>query len=194
MRQIGITLLISAFVLCGAGPSTLLLAQHGVVSVDWKAELEKAEAGIAKNPNSAFWHNQASVAYDALGYFEIAVKELKLASTLDPDDPSHHYSLFALYQRKGTLRQQRKALLSALDLDGGNPLGRFELGVVLEKEGYFEESLSEYRPAKLLAANVQGPEYTDRRGNPFEIEFVRKNVDDYIKRVAKLKESKECKK
>jgi len=122
------------------------------------------------------------------------VKELKLAATLDPDDPIDDYGLFALYQRKGTLRQQRRALLDALEIDGRNPVGLFELGVVLEKEGYPEESLKEYREAKLFAMDVKGDEYIDRRGNPFEIGFVRKNVDAYIERVAKLKDSKECKK
>jgi tetratricopeptide (TPR) repeat protein len=126
-----------------------------------------------------------------LGYYELAVKELKLASTLDPDDPGHKYGLFALYQRNGTLRQQREALLGALEIEGGNPLGHFELGVVLEKEGYLEESLREYRTAKLLAASVKDHEYTDRRGGVYEIEVVRKDVDEYIARVAKLISSKQ---
>jgi tetratricopeptide (TPR) repeat protein len=186
MRQIGIILLISAFVLCGAGSSHFLLAQHDTAPPDWKALLEKAQAGIEKNPNSAFWHNQASVAYSALGYFDLAVKELKLASSLDPDDPGHEYGLFALYQRKGMLRQQREALLSALEIEGRNPLGHFELGVVLEKEGYLEESLKEYRDAKRLAADVKSKEYTDRRGGVYEVEVVRKNADEYIERVTKL--------
>jgi tetratricopeptide (TPR) repeat protein len=191
MRQLGITLLISAFVLSGAGSSTFLLAQSGTVSEDPKTLLEKAQAGIEKNPKSAFWHNQASVAYSALGHFDLAVKELELAATLDPDDPGHEYSLFALYQRKGMLRQQRNALLSALEIDGGNPLGHFELGVVLEKEGYLEESLKEYRDAKRLAADVKNHEYTDRRGGAYEIEVVRKSADEYIERVAKLIASKQ---
>ncbi len=191
MRSLGIVLIACVLAFSGA---VSLLAQHGTIQVDWKAELAKAQAGIADNPKSAFWHNQASVAYDALGHFDIAVKELKLASTLDPDDPIHHYGLFALYQRKGTLREQRQALLNALEIDGRNPIGLFELGVVLEKEGYPEESLKEYREAKLFAVDVKGDEYIDRRGNPFEIGFVRKNVDAYIERVAKLKDSKECKK
>ena len=191
MRQFRITLLIFAFVLCGAGSSPFLLGQR-TVPTDWKALLEKAQAGIEKNPNSAFWHNQASVAYDALGNFDLAVKELKLASTLDPDDPNHDYCLFALYKRKGTLRQQREVLLSALEIDGGNPLGHFELGVVLEKERHFQDSLREYRAAKMLTANVKRNEYTDRRGGVYEIEFVRNNVDAYIERVTKLNASAEC--
>jgi len=55
----------------------------------------KAKAGIEKNPKSAFWHNQAGVAYDALGDFDIAVKEIKLATTLDSSDPSNYYTLYA---------------------------------------------------------------------------------------------------
>jgi len=191
MRQLRITLLIFAFVLCGVGSSPFLLAQQRTAPWNPQALLEKAQAGIEKNPNSAFWHSQAGVAYDALGYFDLAIKETKLASALDPDDPGHQYSLFALYQRKGMLRQQREALLNALEIDGGNPLGHFELGVVLEKEGYLEESLREYHDAKRFAANVKDREYTDRRGGVYEIELVRNHADEYIARVTKLKTSKE---
>lgn len=163
---------------------------QGTESVDWHEALRKAEAEIQKNPKSAFWHNQASVAYDGLGDFESAVKELQLASALDPDDPSHDYSLFALYKRKGMLHQQREALLKALEIDGGNPLGQFELGVVLEKEGYLDGSLKAFRTAKLDAAEVKSNQYTDRRGGVYNIEFVPKKVDEYIERITKLIASK----
>jgi hypothetical protein len=82
MKRFRIALLTFVCLLCAAADLPFLLAQHGSVTVDWKAELAKAKAGIAKNPKSAFWHNQAGVAYDALGEFANAVKELKLASTL----------------------------------------------------------------------------------------------------------------
>jgi hypothetical protein len=62
------------------------------------------------------------------------------------------------------------------------------------KKGTRGESLKDYREAKLFAVDVKGDEYIDRRGNPFEIAFVRKKVDAYIERVAKLKDSKDCKK
>jgi tetratricopeptide (TPR) repeat protein len=98
MKRFRIALLTTVFVFCGAARSPFILAQHGSVTVDWKAELAKAKAGIAKNPKSAFWHNQAGVAYDALGDFANAVKELKLASTLDPSNPGDDYALYALYK------------------------------------------------------------------------------------------------
>ncbi len=117
MRQFRIALLIFVCVLCGAADTPSLSAQHGSVTVDWKAELAKAKAGIEKNPQSAFWHNQAGVAYNALGDSENAVKELKLASTLDPSNPIHDYALYALYKRKGMHSEQRDVLLEALEKD-----------------------------------------------------------------------------
>jgi tetratricopeptide (TPR) repeat protein len=194
MRRIGIALLTAACLVCGAECSPGVPVQHGTVSVDWNAEPDKARAGIQKNPKSAFWHNQAGVVYDALGDFENAVKELKLASTLDPSNPIGDYALYALYKRKGMHAEQREILLDALERDSANPLGRFEFASILEGEGHWADSLREYRVAKTLAATVKGPEYIDSRGNPYEIEFVRTSVDKCIDRVAKLQASKDAKK
>ncbi len=81
--------------------------------------------------------------------------------------------------------------MKALEEDFENPLGHFELGVVLEKEKYWADALSEYRTAKLLASKVKSSSYTDRMGNPYEIEVVRKEVDQRIDMVAKRQPSKE---
>jgi tetratricopeptide (TPR) repeat protein len=186
MKRFGIVLLTFICVLCGAA---VLLAQHGTVTVDWKAELAKAKAGIEKNPKSAFWHNQAGVAYDALGDFESAVKELKLASTLDPSNPNNDYTLYALYKRKAIHSEQRKVLLDALEKDPNNPVGRFEFAYILEEEKHWQDSVREYQVAKQLAASVKGSKYIDSRGNVFEVEGVREEVDKAIDRVGKLNES-----
>jgi len=171
---------------CGAAHASLTLAQQGSVNVDWKAELAKAKAGIVKNPRSAFWHNQAGVAYDALGDFESAVKEIKLATTLDPSNPNNYYTLYALYKRKAMLSEQRQVLLDALEKDSNNPLGRFEFAYVLEEEKHWADSLREYQVAKRLAASVKGPMYTDLRGNAYPVDGVRGEVDKAIDRVSKL--------
>jgi tetratricopeptide (TPR) repeat protein len=186
MKRFRIVLLTFICVLCGAA---VLLAQHGAVTVDWKAELAKAKAGIEKNPKSAFWHNQAGVAYDALGDFEKAVKEIKLASTLDPSNPDNDYTLYALYKRKAIHSEQRKVLLDALEKDPNNPVGRFEFAYILEEEKHWQDSLREYQVAKQLAASVKGSKYIDSRGNAFEVGGVREEVDKAIDRVAKLNES-----
>ena len=189
MKRIRIGLLAFVCALCAAAHSPFILPQHGSVTVDWKVELAKAKAGIEKNPKSAFWHNQAGVAYDALGDYKNAVKELKLASTLDPSDPIHDYGLYAIYKRRATLPEQREVLLDALEIDPNNPVGRFEFAFILEQEKHWADSLREYQTAKLLVANVKRPTYIDPRGNPYDVDGVREEVDKAIERVAKLTDS-----
>ena len=174
---------------CGDSQLTSVQHQYGSVPVDWKAELAKAKAGIEKNPKSAFWHNQAGVAYDALGDFDSAVKEIKLATTRDPSDPINYYTLYALYKRKAMHAEQRQVLLDALEKDANNPVGRFEFAYILEAEKHWADSLREYQVAKRLATSVKGPIYTDLSGNAYEVNGVREEVDKAIERVAKLNES-----
>jgi tetratricopeptide (TPR) repeat protein len=183
MKRFRIALLTFVCVLCGAA---VLLAQHGTVTVDWNAELAKAKAGIEKNPKSAFWHNQAGVAYDALGDFESAVKELKLASALDPSNPNGDYALYALYKRKRMHPEMRQMVLDALEKDPNNPVGRFEFAYILEEDKHWADSLREYQVAKRLTATVKGPMYIDARGNAYDVDGVREGVDKAIDRVAKL--------
>ena len=179
-------LLVFALAFCETLTSPLLFAQHGTVTVDWKAELAKAKAGIAKNPKSGSWHNQAGVAYDALGDFESAVKELKLASALDPSNPGDEYTLYALYKRKGMRAEQRQVLLDALEMDPNNPLGHFEFAFVLESEKRWSDSLREYQTAKRLVSAVQGHQYVDPTGGYYDIDGVRNQVDGAINRVSRL--------
>jgi len=187
-RELSVNYVIDA-VEMSCGDSQLTSVQHGSVTVDWKAELAKAKAGIEKNPKSAYWHNQAGVAYDALGDFSTAVKEIKSATTLDHSDPINYYTLYALYKRKAMHAEQRQVLLDALEKDANNPVGRFEFAYILEAEKHWADSLREYQMAKRLAANVKGPIYTDLRGNAYEVAGVRQEVDKAIERVAKLNES-----
>jgi tetratricopeptide (TPR) repeat protein len=162
---------------------------EATVVTDWNAELAKAKAAIQKNPKSGFWHNQAGVAYNALGDFKSAVKEIKLAIALGASDPINYYTLYSVYQRQGMHSEQRQALLDALEKDDRNALGHFQFGQVLEEEKYWGDSLREYQTAKHLAAAVTGPIYTDPRGNAYTITAVRAQVDSAIERVAKLNES-----
>jgi tetratricopeptide (TPR) repeat protein len=191
MKRFRIILLTFVCVLCGAAHSPFVQAQHGTVTADWKAELAKAKAGIEKNPKSAFWHNQAGIAYDALGDFENVVKEIKLACKLDESNPNNYYALYALYKRKAMHSERRTILLDALEKDSNNPLGRFEFAYILEEEKHWQDSLREYQVAKQLAASVKGVQYIDSRGNAFEVDGVREEVDKAIDRVAKLNESEQ---
>jgi tetratricopeptide (TPR) repeat protein len=189
-RELSVNYVIDAVEMsCGDPQLTSVQHEHGSVPVDLKAELAKAKAGIEENPKSAFWHNQAGVMYDALGDFDTAVKEIKLAATLDPSNPDNYYTLYALYKRKAMHAEQRQVLRDALEKDANNPVGRFEFAYILEAEKHWADSLREYQVAKRLATSVKGPIYTDLRGNPYEIDGVREEVDKAIERVAKLNES-----
>jgi len=194
MKHVTVFILLMACALSGFGRAAAVLAQTNGKAVDWREELKKAQAHLQKEPKSAFWHNQAGIAYDALGETSNAEKELTLAAKLDSYNPIGYYTLYAFYQRKGTLSQQRKALLNALEIDSGNPLGHFELAGALEKEGYLEESLKEYRTAKRLISGSQRNQYTDARGNPYEIDVVRRKVNSCIDRVTKLESSRPAQK
>jgi tetratricopeptide (TPR) repeat protein len=180
--------LASVFFLCWTACWSPTKAQEATVVIDWNAELAKAKAAIEKNPKSAFWHNQAGVAYDALGEFVNAIKEIKLACTLDESNPNNYYTLFAFYKRKGMHSEQRQALLDALERDPNNPLGRFEFAYILETEKQWADSLREYETAKRLVVSATGSAYIDARGNVYTVEGVRQQVDKAIERVAKLNE------
>ena len=76
--------------------------------------------------------------------------------------------------------------LDALKKDPNNPVGRFEFAYILEEEKHWADSLREYQVAKHLAANVKEPMYIDPRGNAYDVDGVREEVDKAIDRVAKL--------
>lgn len=162
---------------------------HGVVTANWRAELAKARAALRKDPQSAFWHNQASAAYDGLGNFEKAVSELKQARALQPTDPrkaEEDYMLYALYKRKGMRAAERKALVDAIKKDPNNPLGHFEIGYLFEQEKDWADSLREYQAAKRLLATVTGSQYVDPAGGYYDVGGIRDQLDGAIRRVAKL--------
>ena len=187
-RATGLRLVLT-YALCWIACCAAATAQQVSVTVDWNAELAKAKTGIERDPRSAFWHNQAGVAYEALGEFENAVKEIKLACRLDESNPNNYYTLYAFYKRKGTRSEQRQVILDALERDPSNPLGRFEFAYVLETERRWADSFREYDTAKRLVAGVSGSAYIDARGNAYTVDSVRQQVDQAIERVAKLNET-----
>src|SRR5712692_7249763 len=80
-----------------------------------------------------------------LGDFQNALREIKLASTLDPSNPFHDYALYALYKRKAMDVERRQVILDALEKDPNNPVGYFEFASILEGEKHWANSLQEYR-------------------------------------------------
>lgn len=167
-------------------------ARHRVVTVNWTAELVKARAALHKNPHSAFWHDQAGIAYDGLGDFAKAVSELKQGRALEPTDQlkaEEDYTLYALYKRKGMRTAQRHILLDAIGKDPNNPFGHFEFAYLLEQQEDWTGSLREYQVTKNLLATLTGSQYVDPAGGYYPIDGIRDQLGEAIARVAKLSES-----
>jgi hypothetical protein len=89
----------------------------------------------------------------------------------------------------GVTAEQRQVILDALEKDPNNPMGCFEFAFILEQEKHWADSLQEYQTAKSLVTKVKGRMYTDPRGNAYDVDGVREEVDKAIERVVKLNES-----
>jgi len=168
------------------------VGQHGSTPVDWNAELLHAQQEIEKNPSSAFWHDQAGVAYDALGNFNNAVQELKRAESLDLDNPIHDYVLYAIYKRRGLREDQRKVLVDALRKDPVNPIGRFEIAQLFQMEGHWLEAFQQYCRTRSIVAGIKGSEYIDPKGNPYDISPVREQINKAVEEASKKSGSDGC--
>jgi len=123
-----------------------------------------------------------------LGEFENAVREIKLACTLDESDPRQLLHALCALQKKGNAVEQRQ-YYSTRSKETQQPLGRFEFAYILEEEKHYADSFREYQVAKRLAASVNGLNYIDARGGVYGADIVRAQVDNAIERVAKLNET-----
>lgn len=162
-------------------------SQHKVVQVDWRAQLADIQEKLVKSPNSAFLHNQAAVAYDALDELENFDREIHIAMKLDPGNPSDAYAAYAVYKRRHLRDKQTSALEQALQADPSNPTGHYEKGSMLEDDKKWVEALAEYQITKRLVDRVKAnPDnfknnrwtYVDLRGNPFDVSWEMAHIDD----------------
>jgi tetratricopeptide (TPR) repeat protein len=166
--------------------------EHKTVQVNWREELNKTQSQLQRDPNSAFLHNQAAIAYDALGDFESFDREIHTAMTLDPRDPIHCYAAFAVYKRRHLADRSVSILDRALEIDPNNPFGHYEKAVIFENAKRWKNALTEYiatqelvRALKSDLSNLQRGEWTylDARRNPYDVTELASRVDEDIIRV-----------
>jgi tetratricopeptide (TPR) repeat protein len=172
--------------------STGTSPQHKVVHVDWQAQLTEMQKQLARNPNSAFLHNQAAVAYNALGDFPNSDREIHIAMKLSPDDTNYCYSAFAFYKQRHLENEEMSTLEKALQIDSGNAFGHYEKATLLEDKKKWTDALAEYQTTKRLVDWVKAnPDnfrnnswwYTDRRGNQYDVSWEISHIDDDLRRV-----------
>jgi tetratricopeptide (TPR) repeat protein len=168
--------------------------EHKTVQVNWREELNKTQDQLQRNPNSAFLHNQAAVAYDALGDFEGFDREIHTAMTLDSENTIDYYVAYAVYKRRHLRDKSVFVLNEALKIDQTNPLGHYEKAAIFEGDKQWQNALEEYlatrelvREVKSHPTNFQYGEwrYLDARGNPYDVTDIASLVDSDIIRVRK---------
>jgi len=172
--------------------STNSAPQHKVVHVDWQAQIAELKKQLARDPNSAFLHNQIAVAYNALGDFPNSDREIHKAMKLRPDHPSDCYTAFAFYQQRHLKDKEMSVLEKALKIDPGNAFGHYEKAGLLEDNKSWTDALTEYQATKRLVDWVKAnPDnfrnnswtYTDRRGNAFDVTWEVSHIEDDLRRV-----------
>jgi len=163
-----------------------------VVQVDWPAQLADIQARLIRDPNSAFLHNQAAVAYDALGDFDNFDREINLAMKLEPDNSIDCYVAYAVYKRRHLRDKQILVLGKALQIDPGNPMGHYEKAAIFEDDRKWVDALAEYQTTKRLLDWVRSDQkhfhnnswtYLDRRGNPYDVSWQITYIEDDLRRV-----------
>lgn len=165
---------------------------HKVVQVDWPALLADIQKRLTKDPNSAFLHNQAAVAYDALGDFGNFDREINIAMKLEPDKSIHCYMAYAVYKRRHFRDKQISVLEKALQIDPGNPMGHYEKAGIFEDDKKWADALAEYQTTKRLLEWVKADQknfhnnnwtYLDRRGNPYDVSSEITHIEEDMHRV-----------
>jgi tetratricopeptide (TPR) repeat protein len=150
-----------------------------------RSDLERARAELIKKPNSAYWRNQAAVAYAGLGYLAAAKRELREAVKLEPDSPTNYYGLASVSKELGDSSAEIEALQKALYLDPANPLGRFALAEAFERSGKRKEALAQYKLSResLVHAKKEkaGDVYYDAKGNVYALGDLRETVGARIR-------------
>lgn len=136
-------------------------AHTSLAFVTYRYHLRWAEAeqhfkkAIALNPNYATAHQWYGSYLAALGRTNEAVVEAKTAHELEPFSLTIYSDYIRSLYYAGRLDEARTESLKLMEMDPNFGRARYELGLVLEEEGKFEEAITEFKLAlKTLPDNV----------------------------------------
>lgn len=135
--------------------------------LDPRSILKEAREQLRRNPHAAYWHNQASLAYALLGDWASSESEINAAIRNDAEAPQYYYVLASIAEHKDNGLKQLESLRRALELDPNNPVGHYELGVVLQKQGDQAGALQEYKLCLDKLKYAKRDVYYDPRGRAY---------------------------
>ena len=121
----------------------------------WAEAEEHFKKAIALNPNYATAHQWYGGYLAAAGRLNEAVVEGKTAHELEPFSLTIYSDYIRDLYYAGQLDEARKESLKLFEMDPSFVRARYELGLVLEDEGKFEEAINEFKLAlKQMPDNV----------------------------------------
>jgi eukaryotic-like serine/threonine-protein kinase len=121
----------------------------------WAEAEEDFKKAIALNPNYATAHQWYGSYLAASGRMNEAVVEAKIAHDLEPFSLTIYSDYIRNLYYAGRLDEARKESLKLLETDPSFARAHYELGLVVEEEGKFEEAINEFKLGlKALPDNV----------------------------------------
>jgi tetratricopeptide (TPR) repeat protein len=165
---------------------------HNTVQVNWQAELAETKKKLEAEPNSAFLHSQAAVAYNALGDFSDFEREIAISMKLEPENTIYFYMGYAVYQKHHLTGRALNVLDAALRIDPANPYGQYQRALLFEHAREWQKALTRYEIAQKLLAQIESDPhnfrhgawtYVDGRGNPFDVSSEEQRINDDVKRI-----------
>ena len=121
----------------------------------WAEAEEHFKKAIALNPNYATAHQWYASYLAASGRMNEAVVEGKTAHELEPFSLTIYSDYIRDLYYAGRLDEARKESLKLMETDPGFPRAHYELGLVAEDEGKFDEATNEFKLGlKALPDNV----------------------------------------
>jgi serine/threonine-protein kinase len=121
----------------------------------WAEAEQHFQKAIALNPSYATGHQWYGSYLAAIGRLNEAVTEGRTAHELEPFSLTIYSDYVRSLYWAGQLDQAHREALKLLEMDRAFPRAQYELGLVLEAEGRFEEAITAFRNAlKGLPDNV----------------------------------------
>ena len=113
----------------------------------WAEGEQHFKRAIELNPNYATAHQWYSSFLAASGRLEESVVQARTAHELEPFSLTIYSDLIRNLYYAGRLDEARKESLKLMEMDREFARAHYELGLVLEEQGLFEEAVAEFRQA-----------------------------------------------
>jgi tetratricopeptide (TPR) repeat protein len=113
----------------------------------WAEGEQHFKKAIELNPNYATAHQWYSSLLAASGRLEESINQARTAHELEPFSLTIYSDFIRSLYYAGRLDEARQESLKLMELDQEFARAHYELGLVLEEQGLFEEAISEFRQA-----------------------------------------------